>query len=264
MYHRFLEYLLSNDSKKVISSAGIRLRKLIYPVLRVIAPLSTKNRLKIVQKAPLPKHDPVIFACSHGFKDDVLFSALAAQKSAYILFGGLERFFHTSDGLMLWLNGVILLDRDDRNSRRASIDKMIYAIRNGASIILFPEGSRNRTANLPVQRLFSGVYDVVKETGAFVIPLVTHIDNGICYVSRGPAFDLGSYDREKGLMFLRDQMATAKWELVEDYSPASRATVLGGKSRNEYWKEYIRAMVTDRYGRDMKDCENDFPHGKKE
>ena len=93
MYNAFLKYLLDNNPEKVLSGKGIFLRKLMNPVIRLFGPFTTKYRLKIVKKANLPQGRFFIFAPTHGFKDDVLFTVATIPRHAYILFGSLPQFF---------------------------------------------------------------------------------------------------------------------------------------------------------------------------
>ena len=69
MYNKFLEYLLDNDPEKCISKAGIRFRKIISPLVRLVTPLTIPRKLKVIRRAKMPK-TPVIFAAAHWFKED--------------------------------------------------------------------------------------------------------------------------------------------------------------------------------------------------
>ena len=173
MYNYPLQYLLKNDPESVLSKHGWIIRKVIHPVFRnVLVPLSSKNKLVIERKAPFPKDRPIIFAATHGFRDDIAFSIKTTGVHSYILLSSLPAFYESFDGYALWLNGVIMLDRKDKASRAAAKEKMIYALSLGANILIFPEGVWNKTENLVVQELFPGIYDVAKASGALVVPCI--------------------------------------------------------------------------------------------
>lgn len=71
MYNKFLEKYLDYNPEKVLSKKGVVMRKVISPLLRFVVPFVTPNsRLKVVRQAKLPKK-PVIFAATHGFREDV-------------------------------------------------------------------------------------------------------------------------------------------------------------------------------------------------
>jgi len=253
MYNRFLEYLKSYDPHKVMSKNGIKIRKAINPIFRRVASMTSKYKVKVVNRAELPKGIPLIFAPTHGFKDDLLFSVATIGAHAYILFGSLPQFYNTFDGITAWLNGSIIVDRVDKQSRLAARDKMEYAIDLGANLMIFPEGVWNKTENLLLLPFFGGIYDVASKKGAMVVPVATHLEGNCVYSSIGEAFDISVYDKKEGLAVLRDKMATLKWELMEKYSVTKRADLLETISPKEYWEQYIEFLISevDYYDREV-------------
>lgn len=241
MYNKFLEYLLENDPKRVMSKKGYLIRKAFNPLIRnIIAPLSSKNKYHIDKNKNLPKDKPLIFAPTHGLKDDIGMGIACTGRHTYLLFASLPDFFGTIDGPALWTNGVMLLDRKTKESRRAAKDKMEYAISLGADILMYPEGTLNKTENLLVQKLFPGIYDVAKSTNALVVPVAIIQEGKNVYSKVCNAIDICQYDRQKGLSVLRDLMATAKYELMEKYSKISRADI---GNANEYWDRFLDDLV---------------------
>lgn len=226
MYNNYLNFLLDNDPEKVMSARGIRIRKMLSPMVRnVIAPLSSKNKFHIEKNQNLPKDRPLIFAATHGLKDDIAAGLCAAGRHTYLLFASLPDFFGTIDGPALWLNGVMLLDRKNKESRRAAKAKMEYAIALGADILMYPEGTLNKTENLIVQKLFPGIYDVAVKYNALVVPIAIIQEGKNVYAKTCDPFDICQYQRREGLTILRDLMASAKYELMEKYSKSRRAGV---------------------------------------
>lgn len=246
MYNKKLEYLLSNDPKDVLSKRGLKIRKWFHPIFcNVIVPVSTRNKLIIEHRAELPQNRPIIFACTHGFRDDVAFSLKAAGVHAYLLYASIPDFYESIDGPALWTNGVIMLDRKNKASRRAAKEKMLYALSLGSNILMYPEGVWNKTENLLVQKLYPGIYDVAKQSGALVMPLATiQVDNQI-YAALEPAFDICTYERQEGLNVLRDKMATAKYELMEKYAQGTRKEIGDAKA---YWADFLEKLIATSNG----------------
>ena len=241
----FFSYLLDNDPENVLSDRGIKLRRFINPLIRGVLPFKVKTKLVILHRAPLPE-EPVIFACSHGFREDVEDSVIVAGRHAYILVGSLEHFFNSRvDNIAGWLNGVVLIDREDKESRAASKEKMKAVLAKKTSIIMFPEGTWNVSPNKLIAGIFPGVYDVAKETGVKVVPIVSHRSNGIVYAVRGKAFDITKYEREKGLRILRDKMATKKWKLYEHLGITKRSNLPEGKEAETYWAKFIHKLKAE-------------------
>ena len=241
MYNKFLEYLLQNEPEKVMSRGGYKFRKFISPPVRnFLAPATSKNKYHIGRMNDLPTDRPLIFACTHQVKDDIALALASAGRHTYLLFASLPDFFGTLDGPALWLNGVILVDRKIKESRQASIPKMKYAIKMGADILMYPEGTLNKTEILVVQKLFPGVYHLAKDTNALVVPMAIIQEGKDVYSKTCEPFDICKYEKQEGLNKLRDLMATAKYELMEKHSKISRAEIGNAK---EYWDNEMTELV---------------------
>ena len=242
MKNHQLKYLLSNSPEKVLSKRGIIIRKLFSPVFRnILAPLSVNNKLVIERRAILPKNRKYIFAATHGFHDDIIMSMRAAAIHTYLLYGSLPDFFETFHGWGLWLNGVILVDRVDKESRKSAKDKMIYALDLGANILMFPEGTWNKTPNQLVMKLFPGIYDIAKKADALVVPIATIEEKGTVYAIVDEPFDITEFSRTEGINVLRDKMCTAKYELMEKHSRACRSDYA---DPDKYWREFVDGLIS--------------------
>lgn len=223
LYNKRLEYLLKNEPTDVISKRSIPFRKMLGLILRgVIVPISANKKLHIEKNRNLPKDRPIIFAATHGVRDDITACLIAAGRHTFLLFGSLEYFFHSIEGVGLWLNGIILVDRKNKQSRMASKAKMEYVLKSGSDILMFPEGVINKTENLPIQKLFPGVYDVAVKSNAIVVPIATIQDGDNVFTKVGEPFDICRYSCKEGLNLLRDIMATEQFNLIEKHANHTR------------------------------------------
>lgn len=255
MYNRFLEYLKQPEPQKTISKSGIRVRQKLNTLVKAFAPFMSKYKMKVVECKNVTDDRPVIFSATHGFRDDILFTVRAIKAHGYVLFGNLHQFFRSYEGIAIWLNGVVLVDRTDKRSRQASKEKMKWVLRSGGNLIFYPEGTWNKSENLLVLQLFGGIYDIAKETGAVVVPVATHLEGKYVYASVGEALDIAAFEKADGLTVLRDEMATLKWELMERYSNVTRKELLKEKTPEEYWHDYIEHLISEVefYDRDVED-----------
>ena len=244
MYNKCLEYLLDYDATKAISKSGAAIRKIISPFLRLAIPLTIKTKLRTLRKGTMPD-SPVIFASTHAFKEDIEDAVVLADRQAYILIGSLSQVFRSLDGFTAWLAGMILVNRSDKKSRIASKEKMKLALQYGSSVIVFPEGTWNKSPNLMMNGLFSGVYDVAKDTGSMVVPIATIRDGKYVYGIREDAFDITQFGRADGVAILRDKMATMRWELMESIPRAKRSDFPYGSAADAYWTEYIDGLMSE-------------------
>lgn len=202
MKNSVLNYLLKNDPNKVLSKSGIKIRKIINPIFRQIMMIFTSGKLKVVRKGSVPANQKVIYAGTHGFHDDIIYTMKTINKHTYLLYGSLMDFYNSFHGLGLWVNGVILVDRKNKESRRAAVNKMTQALNLGANIVMFPEGTWNKNESIPVQKLYPGIYEVAEKTGALVVPIATVLDGNICYALEGDAYDITgiSYEMSKEII----------------------------------------------------------------
>lgn len=246
MYNKCFEYLLDNRPDRVLSKFGVKFRKRVNWIFRrIMAPMSSKNKLCVERRSYISKDENVIYAATHGFKDDIAYSIAATNRHCYLLLGALNILFESIYGVALWFNGLILVNREDKESRTSSLAKMEKLLYMGANLIMFPEATWNKSENLLVLDLFPGIYNVAMATGTRVVPIASIEENGCVYVIVDEPFDITQFDREEGLIVLRDKMASAKYELMEKYSQAKRNTLV---SSSDYWGNYIDKIIEDADG----------------
>lgn len=265
---RLFGYLLDDEVKNTISQKGIQRRKIINPIIKKFgkyflnSPQVIEDSNKLLDfnyickgKKILPK-EPVIWVANHAFKDDALATVLAAKRHGYMLFGSLPQFYNTPDGITSWMNGIVMINRKNKNSRKASLKKCIEVINQGGDLIIFPEGVLNKSPNQLVLDLWPGVYEVAKSTGAKVIPIIHYLrdmkaieKHNPIHTIVGEPITISNLQKEDALMLIRDYFATGVWLLMEKYGQSTRNQVLDGKTFNEYWeKELIgRVNTIERY-----------------
>lgn len=245
MYNKFLEKYLDYAPEKVVSKKGVVIRKIISPVLRFVVPFVTPNsKLTVVRRAKLPKQ-PVIFAATHGFREDVEHTVVMAGRQAYMLNGVPKQLFHSFDGITAWLAGMVIIDRTDKESRSSSIDKLVRVLELGSSVIMYPEGTWNKSPNELMSGLFPGIYNVAKKSGVLVVPIATYRNGKKAYGITEEAFDICQYDKEQGIQILRDKMASMQYELMEKYGVAKRDDFPYGEVADKYWTDYIDGLMAE-------------------
>lgn len=250
---KIFEYLLDNDPVKVISKAGIKIRRSVNGLFRnVMVPLSSRNKLEVVRRAEVPEDRKIIYAATHGFRDDAAYSLAATGKHSYVLVGALNIVLDSLWGLAFWFNGVILVDRFNKESRASTIDKIRYSLQQGVSVLMFPEATWNHSENQLVLKLFPGIYDAAVLEDALVVPVTTVQEGKKVYAIGDEPFAISEYSREKGLEVLRDKLATLKYELMDLYCHAKRSDIGNAK---EYWKSFWDKLVDEAKGLYIKEEE---------
>ncbi len=159
MYNFYLKFLLSNEPKKVISKTGYYLRKVNYKLFRNVLKKACLNQYKsTINNSIISEHKKNIIACTHEFHDDITYALLTINETAYVLYGNVDSLLKSAEGIGLWLNGVIAVNRFISPSRKASLNKIDYALDNNIPVLGFFEATYNREPNMPVMELFPGFY----------------------------------------------------------------------------------------------------------
>lgn len=241
----FLTYLTSNDPQRTVTRAGLRFRKAIYPLVRRLSGPLTDVKGILEKDEPMPK-GPKIFAVTHTYsREDIAWAISLAGEQSYLLTNAWRELLYTSDGLALWASGIILVDRYDKENRRASIEKAKRVLELGGNVMIFPEAVWNMSENLLVRKLYPGVYRIAALTKAPVIPISTMMYSDKFYVSKGQALYLHHLEQEEALGQLRDALATLKWELMEKYGTDTRENLLQGREPSDYWSEHIESYIAE-------------------
>jgi 1-acyl-sn-glycerol-3-phosphate acyltransferase len=66
---------------------------------------------------------------------------------------------------------TVIVDRSSPQSRKESLERLKYILDQGISILIFPEGTQNRT-NQPLQRFYDGAFRAAKQTSHPIVPIV--------------------------------------------------------------------------------------------
>ncbi|MTI26661.1 lysophospholipid acyltransferase family protein [Fulvivirga kasyanovii] len=66
---------------------------------------------------------------------------------------------------------AVIVDRSSTESRKKSVKKLKQVLGEGISILIFPEGTQNRT-DQPLQPFYDGAFRIAVEAGAPIMPIV--------------------------------------------------------------------------------------------
>lgn len=260
LYNRFLEYLLDNDPEIVVNEKGIKNRKVISPLFNAMLKILNPYKLEVERKYELPNDEPTIFVASHGFRDDILNTLLTIDDNVYILFGVIDQFFNTIDGIKLWLSGVIPVDRGNKESRASSKPKMERALNLGANVVDFFEATWNLSDNLLVESPHIGIYDVAEKTKRKLAPITTHVEvkkfRSVCHTILGERYDITKLTQkraEETLSLVKKSLIKISDLLIynDSYSVESKNQIkdlfdlVNEKAKNDevYDIEYIESLL---------------------
>ncbi len=128
---------------------------------------ATGCRLKIFGKKNFKPRENYIVVCNHNSLMDVPLTTpfipganktIAKAEMARIPVFGL-----------IYKRGSILVDRNDKNSRRDSFRKMKNVLGSGMHVCIYPEGTRNKTEK-SLKEFHDGAFKLAVETGNSILP----------------------------------------------------------------------------------------------
>ena len=214
---------LSHNKSITDSKAVMLFKDLIRPVLSLIAGFRVPYKAIIEQPCRPVPGKPVIYAVNHFCFADTPIMGRITPKRSYILLG--KQHLGFSDCLYFILNGVIFVDRKDKEDMAASKQAITAYLNKGRSIVMFPEATWNLTENLLMLPMKWGIIDIARETGAQIIPTALEYDREQkkCFVRFGEPMVFSPEDNKvEAIAALRDTMAAMRWTFWERNGTFSR------------------------------------------
>jgi 1-acyl-sn-glycerol-3-phosphate acyltransferase len=212
--------------------------KMIHPLLIALVKKQRIHKLHFVNNFPEVKGN-IIVAANHSCKYDFPIICESLKKHVYVLVG--KQRLNLTDRVAFLLNGVIYVDRKDKDNRKKAGKRMRKIINRGRSLCIFPEGTWNLTPSKPMLPLYWGIIDIAKETGRPILPLVLEYRNQECYVSFGqPIYIYGQDDKSEKIREIRDIMATMKWKIWEQFPTVARNGI-----PNDEWEREVKRRLEE-------------------
>ena len=171
---------------------------------RLFGKLSTVFGLKVDLRKPegAENYGNAIYIANHQNNYDMVTAAKMVQPYT-VTVGKKSLLWVPFFGLLYWLTGNLLIDRDDRAKARGTIGELVDQFnRKRISIWMFPEGTRSRGRGLLPFK--TGAFHAAVAAGVPIIPIVvsnTHgkIDlnrwnNGLVIVEMLPPVDVKAFE----------------------------------------------------------------------
>jgi 1-acyl-sn-glycerol-3-phosphate acyltransferase len=139
-------------------------RTIFAPVLMWIAGI----KLTVKGKENVPLNEPVIFVANHCSHLDIGCLCGCLPVNLHFI-GKKELMFTPVVGWYMFVAGHIFIDRTSRVKSIKSIKKAALKIKQGKSVVMYPEGTRSKDGNLGVFK--KGAFHLAKEANVKVIPV---------------------------------------------------------------------------------------------
>lgn len=256
-YYRSLrkyEYEQGSDIK------GLRLRKVIHPVLRQgvkFDRLSNKQTSTLLNKKDYKKEKrdlkrskrPIIYAITHVGMYDMPIVCEEIKDNFYILCGDPETMYENRDGFFVEANGVVYIEANSKTDRFISKEKCIHVLENEGNLLMYPEGIWNVDSCKLMLDLYPGIVEMAYRTNALIVPVgieqygkrfVTRIGQSI---DINPFFADGKYSDNnisRAKEEVRNKMASEKWYIIEQEPHTNYEDI-----PDDYEKKYIQERIDE-------------------
>jgi 1-acyl-sn-glycerol-3-phosphate acyltransferase len=114
-------------------------------------------------------HEPYIIVCNHNSMVDVPTTTYAIPAASKSL--AKEEMAKVPLWGIMYKVGSVLVNRHDPESRKNSVLEMKEVLREGVHMLLYPEGTRNKT-DQPLKSFYDGAFTLAIETGKPILPTV--------------------------------------------------------------------------------------------
>ena len=208
---------------------GIVWRKRAHGLLHSLLTVSrifSGLTLTVIEDRRIHTNKPIIYACTHVGRYDIEMAIQLIHTSAYLLMGDPGSVYKNFDGAALWFNGVIFVDTAYKEDRYIGKENCIKLLKQGGSLLIFPEGAWNITENQIVMPLFSGTAEMAIRTGAEIIPIAIERYDKHYYANIGENIFSEGYTLEQKqelTALLQDTLCTLKWDIWTQFPNANRA-----------------------------------------
>ena len=196
----------------------IRLRKVFYPLFAMFLMLDRTFRRQTITVLGKRKNikEPVIYACTHIGENDLENIYEVLHQGCWWFIGDPCVLYKSISGLLVYLNGCIMLETDNKEDRQIAYLRAVELLKGGGSLMIFPEGARNGTENLPVMELFPGTAKMAMDTDTKIVPIAIEQYGKRFVINFGSELLPKNFQNYVELtQTLRDVLATLKWEIWE-------------------------------------------------
>lgn len=240
---RYYADLRKYEYDNKIPMKNIEIRKKIHSILLELIKIDrllSKETLSVIGDQRVESKRAKIFACTHIGGNDVQRAFEALKDHAYLFIGDPKEIYRDLTGILLFLNGAICLETNDKTDRKIAYERSLELLSTNTNLLVYPEGAWNITENLPVMGLYPGVSKMQLETGADIIPLAIEQYGSDFYVNigRNIPYSSDSKDIEYSKRYLRDCLATLKWEIWDKYGKCKRESIT-----DEFRQNYQQNIV---------------------
>lgn len=161
----FVEWLIGKWNPKAADISQLRMVQWAFKVILFIC----GTKITVIGEENVPKDEPVLYIGNHkSYFDIIITYARCPGLTGYVAKNNMEKV----PLLNLWMKRLhcLFIDRDNVKEALKTILSGIDNIKNGISMCIFPEGTRNKNPEgmLPFKE---GSFKMAEKTGCAIIPM---------------------------------------------------------------------------------------------
>lgn len=160
-----VEWLIGKKSPNMKDYSSLRIVQWAFKVILWIAGVN----VTVIGKEHIPD-EPVLYIGNHrSFFDVPITYSRCRRLTGFVAKKEIEKV----PLLSTWMRFLycLFLDRDDVRAGLKTILAAIEQVKNGISIFIFPEGTRNKGEELSVLPFHDGSFKIAEKTGCAVVPV---------------------------------------------------------------------------------------------
>lgn len=161
----FIEWIVGKFSKTTKDYSCLRIVQWAFRVVLRISGVS----VTVIGEENIP-NEPALFIGNHRSIFDVLILYVRCKRlTGFIAKDSIEKV----PSLRVWMRSLycLFLDREDPRSGMKIVLEAIEHIKNGVSICVFPEGTRNKGEELSILPFKEGTMKIATKTGCPIVPV---------------------------------------------------------------------------------------------
>ena len=126
--------------------------------------------LTVIGEENVPKDRPVLYTPNHRSIFDIIITYIRCpRQTGYVSKKEMKKVPIFSIW-MLFMN-CQFLDRSDLRAGLKMINRCVELVKDGTSICIFPEGTRNKTDEVDIMEFHEGSFKIAEKTGCPIVPV---------------------------------------------------------------------------------------------
>ena len=222
----FVEWIIGKFSPRTKEISSLRIIQAVFKFILWEA----GTKVTIIGEENVPKDTPVLYIGNHrSYFDIVLSYSRCPIRTGYIAKKEMERYPLLSN----WMRNLycLFLDRKNMKEGLKTILTGIDYLKAGTSIVIFPEGTRNKSID-GVLPFHAGSFKLAEKSGCRIIPMVQNntaaaLEDHLPFFKKthtvlefGKPIDVASMDREQ-----KKNLAKDVQDLIEKMYEENKALV---------------------------------------